>query len=113
MATAKQWRELAAAKHLSIRELIIEVTGRQSFVGTASRVAEAINDLVQADACDGFILVPHVTPAGLDGFADQVVPLLQERGVFRTDYAGVTLREHLGLVKPASRSGEVAERAVS
>jgi hypothetical protein len=52
---------------------------------------------VQADASDGFILVPHITPGGLDEFADTVVPLLQERGVFRTEYEGSTLREHLGL----------------
>jgi len=55
---------------------------------------------VQADASDGFILVPHVTPGGLDGFVDKVVPLLQDRGVFRSDYAGSTLREHLGLARP-------------
>ena len=52
---------------------------------------------MQADASDGFILVPHITPGGLDEFVDRVVPLLQERGVFRTDYEGTTLREHLGL----------------
>ena len=52
---------------------------------------------VQADACDGFILVPHLTPRGLDEFVDRVVPLLQERGAFRAEYAGTTLREHLGL----------------
>jgi hypothetical protein len=55
---------------------------------------------VQADASDGFILVPHVTPSGLDPFVDRVVPLLQERGVFRTDYEGTTLRDHLGLAQP-------------
>jgi FMN-dependent oxidoreductase (nitrilotriacetate monooxygenase family) len=97
LATAAQWRAKAEAEHLSIRELIIEVTGRQSFVGTPATVAAAINDFVQADASDGFILVPHITPGGLDEFADTVVPLLQERGVFRSDYQGRTLREHLGL----------------
>ena len=101
LATARQWRELAEAKSLSIRELMIEVTGRQNFIGSAATVAEQINTLVQADASDGFILVPHVTPGGLDDFADQVVPLLQERGVFRTDYTGPTLRDHLGLEEPA------------
>ena len=52
---------------------------------------------MQSDACDGFILVPHLTPRGLDEFVDRVVPLLQERGSFRTEYSGHTLREHLGL----------------
>jgi FMN-dependent oxidoreductase (nitrilotriacetate monooxygenase family) len=97
LATARQWRELAEAKHLSIRELIIEVTGRQSFIGTPAQVATALDEFVQADASDGFILIPHIIPGGLDEFADRVVPLLQERGVFRTDYTGPTLRDHLGL----------------
>jgi FMN-dependent oxidoreductase (nitrilotriacetate monooxygenase family) len=100
LATAQEWRELAAAQKLSIRELIIEVTGRQSFIGTPATVAAAINQFVQDDASDGFILVPHITPSGLDVFADTVVPLLQERGVFRTDYEGSTLRDHLGLAVP-------------
>ena len=52
---------------------------------------------MQTDAADGFILVPHITPGGLDDFVDKVVPLLQERGCFRTEYTGTTLRDHLGL----------------
>jgi FMN-dependent oxidoreductase (nitrilotriacetate monooxygenase family) len=97
VATAREWRQLAEAKNLSTRDLIIEVTGRQTFIGSPSTVAAAIDDLVQADASDGFILVPHVTPGGLDEFADKVVPLLQERGSFRTEYTGSTLRDHLGI----------------
>ncbi|WP_035804547.1 NtaA/DmoA family FMN-dependent monooxygenase [Kitasatospora mediocidica] len=97
LAIAARWRELAEAKKLSVRELIIEVTGQQSFIGTPSQVAEAMNEFVQTDAGDGFILAPHLTPGGIDDFADSVVPLLQERGVFRTEYAGATLRDHLGL----------------
>ena len=97
VAKAREWRELATAKNLSIRELMIEVSARQTFVGSAATIAGQIDDLVQADASDGFILVPHITPGGLDAFADQVVPLLQERGAFRSEYSGTTLREHLGL----------------
>jgi FMN-dependent oxidoreductase (nitrilotriacetate monooxygenase family) len=97
IVTANEWRAKAAAEGLTSRELIIEITGRQSFIGTPATVAEQINELVQHDASDGFILVPHLTPTGLDPFVDQVVPLLQERGVFRADYEGSTLREHLGL----------------
>ncbi|MFI5934697.1 NtaA/DmoA family FMN-dependent monooxygenase [Actinoplanes sp. NPDC051494] len=107
LATAREWRERAEAGHLSIRDLIIEVTGRQNFIGTPAAVAGSINDLVQHDAADGFILVPHVTPDGLDGFADTVVPLLQERGVFRTEYTGTTLRDHLGLGVPARAAAPV------
>ena len=97
VAIAAQWRERARAGGLSIRELVIEMTTRQSFVGSPATVAALVNEHVQTDACDGFILVPHVTPGGLDRFADEVVPLLQEHGVFRADYSGTTLREHLGL----------------
>ena len=101
---ANEWRAKAEAENLSTRELIVEVTGRQSFIGSPQTVAATINDLVQADASDGFILVPHITPGGLDPFVDQVVPLLQERGVFRADYTGTTLRDHLGLAPlPAPR----------
>ena len=97
VAVARKFRERAEAENLSIRELIIAVTSRQQFVGTAAHIADEIDRYVQADACDGFILVPHLTPHGLDNFVDQVVPLLQERGAFRTEYSGRTLREHLGL----------------
>ncbi|MEV3903211.1 NtaA/DmoA family FMN-dependent monooxygenase [Mycobacterium sp. NPDC050551] len=96
-AMAAAWRERAEAEKLSIRELVIAVTNRQQFVGTPAEVADEIDLHVQSDACDGFILVPHLTPHGLDEFVDRVVPLLQERGAFRTEYSGHTLREHLGL----------------
>jgi hypothetical protein len=105
VATARTWRAIAEEKKLSIRDLIIEVTGRQSFTGTPSAVAEAINKSVQDDACDGFILVPHLIPAGLDEFVAKVVPLPQERGVLRSSYEeGTTLRDRLGLspARPAS-----------
>jgi FMN-dependent oxidoreductase (nitrilotriacetate monooxygenase family) len=97
VGTAARWRELAAEKHLSIRQLMIQVSARQSFVGSARTVAEKMERFVEDRVCDGFILVPHVTPGGLDRVADEVVPLLQERGAFREDYEGTTLRDHLGL----------------
>nr|WP_033276290.1 NtaA/DmoA family FMN-dependent monooxygenase [Actinospica acidiphila] len=100
LATAREWRELAAAHNWSIRDLVIETGNRQNFIGSAETIARTIDEYVQNDASDGFILVPHVTPTGLDAFADKVVPLLQERGVFRTDYEGPTLRDHLGLAHP-------------
>ncbi|WP_331446911.1 NtaA/DmoA family FMN-dependent monooxygenase [Streptomyces xanthochromogenes] len=103
LATAREWRELAEANKWSIRDLVIETGNRQTFVGSPATLAGTINDFVQADASDGFILVPHITPGGLDSFADQVVPLLQERGVYRTEYEGTTLRDHLGLAHPDER----------
>ncbi|MFJ9694179.1 LLM class flavin-dependent oxidoreductase [Kitasatospora sp. NPDC101183] len=103
VATAERWRAVAAEKKLTSRELVIELSGRQSFIGSPATVAEQINHFVQNDASDGYILVPHITPGGLDEFVDRVVPLLQERGVFRTEYTGSTLRDHLGLPVPGRR----------
>ena len=97
VAVARGYRERAEAENLSIRELVIAVTNRQQFVGTPNSIAHEIDTYIQADACDGFILVPHLTPHGLDEFVDHVVPMLQERAGFRTEYSGTTLREHLGL----------------
>jgi len=116
LATAREWRARAEGEGLSIRQLVVALSGGQTFVGSPATVADRIDALVQADAADGFILVPHLTPGGLDPFADRVVPLLQERGVFRADYTGTTLREHLDLPplpapgggRTGGRSGDVA-----
>ncbi|WIY77592.1 NtaA/DmoA family FMN-dependent monooxygenase [Streptomyces anulatus] len=102
-ATARQWRKLAAERGLSIRELVIEVGGRPTFVGSPRTVADAIDHFVQMEGADGFVLVPHLTPGGLDDVVDRVVPLLQEKGSFRADYTGTTLRNHLGLRSGAPR----------
>jgi hypothetical protein len=55
-------------------------------------------------ACDGFIVTPPDFPSGFNDFVDLVIPALQKRGLFRTEYAGNTLREHLGLPRPAGRT---------
>ncbi|MET7365180.1 NtaA/DmoA family FMN-dependent monooxygenase [Streptomyces sp. NPDC005566] len=100
LAVAAKWRALSAAKGLSIRQTVIESTARQSFIGSPQTVAAELETFVSTDAADGFILVPHLTPGGLDDFVDRVVPLLQERGAFRSEYTGSTLRSHLGLAEP-------------
>ncbi|WP_329369903.1 NtaA/DmoA family FMN-dependent monooxygenase [Streptomyces sp. NBC_01483] len=100
LAVAEKWRALSRAKGLSIRQTVIEASGRQSFIGTPEAVAAELDEFVTGEAADGFILVPHLTPGGLDEFVDRVVPLLQERGAFRTEYTGTTLRSHLGLPEP-------------
>ncbi|MFD7091232.1 NtaA/DmoA family FMN-dependent monooxygenase [Streptomyces sp. NPDC059896] len=100
LAVAAKWRALSEAKGLSIRQTVIETTARQSFIGTPESVAESLDTFVRTRAADGFILVPQLTPGGLDDFVDRVVPLLQERGAFRTEYEGTTLRSHLGLPVP-------------
>lgn len=100
LAVAAKWRALSEAKGLSIRQTVIETTARQSFIGTPDQVAADLTEAVRTEAADGFILVPHLTPGGLDDFVDKVVPLLQERGAYRTEYEGATLRSHLGLPEP-------------
>jgi Coenzyme F420-dependent N5,N10-methylene tetrahydromethanopterin reductase and related flavin-dependent oxidoreductases len=105
LAVARQWRELAEAKGgLSIRELIIETTARQSFVGTPRQVAAQMDDYVQNNASDGFILIPHLVPGGLDEFVEKVIPELQDLGSYRAEYSGPTLRDHLGLALPTTAS---------
>ncbi len=113
-ATVRAWRARAQERNLSIRELVIEMTGRQSFVGSPATVAREIERFVRHEAADGFILVPHLVPSGLDEFAERVTPLLQERGVLRAEYEGTTLRENLGLPPLAPAEAERrATRAVA
>jgi alkanesulfonate monooxygenase len=61
--------------------------------------------------CDGFNLMPPFLPGGLDDFVELVLPELRRRGLFRTEYEGRTLREHLGLARPASRYAKAAAPA--
>ncbi|MFF8728385.1 NtaA/DmoA family FMN-dependent monooxygenase [Streptomyces sp. NPDC015171] len=101
LALAERWRALAREKGLSVRETVIEASGRQSFVGTPDAVAADLHRYAGAAAADGFLLLPQLPADGPEEFVDRVVPLLQERGAFRTEYRGGTLRSHLGLAQPA------------
>ncbi|MCS0602057.1 NtaA/DmoA family FMN-dependent monooxygenase [Streptomyces sp. LP11] len=104
LALVERWRALAAEKGLSSRETVIEASGRQSFVGSPETVAAALHTRVREGAADGFVLAARLTADGLAEFADRVVPLLQERGAFRTEYEGTTLRSHLALSHRAAGS---------
>ncbi|WP_353049451.1 ATP-binding cassette domain-containing protein [Paenibacillus sp. ISL-20] len=61
---------------------------------------DMMQDWFEGYACDGFNIMPPVLPGDLDDFVNTVIPVLQERGLFRTEYSGTTLREHLGLTRP-------------
>lgn len=100
-SVAERWRAIAEEGNLSIRELIIKVTARATFTGTPAQVAAQIDRNVQDDAADGYILVPHLTPHGLDEFVERVIPELQDRGSYRTAWEGPTLRHQLGIDHPA------------
>jgi alkanesulfonate monooxygenase SsuD/methylene tetrahydromethanopterin reductase-like flavin-dependent oxidoreductase (luciferase family) len=94
----QSWRDLAAERGLSIRQLVLEVSGgHASFVGTPGQIADTWAHYVRTRAADGFNITPHLLPSSLADIVGKVVPALQERGVYRTGYTGTTLREHLDL----------------
>ncbi|MGW2840241.1 NtaA/DmoA family FMN-dependent monooxygenase [Streptomyces sp. NPDC001493] len=98
LATIRKWREIAAERGLSIRELVTEVSpGHPSFVGTPASIADEWSRYVREGVADGFNLLPHLLPASVTDIVDKLVPELQERGVYRSEYRGTTLREHLDL----------------
>ena len=98
--------DLAKRENLSLRELAVRFAGARGksvVAGSAEDIADLMQQWFEAGACDGFNVMPSHLPGGLDEFVDAVIPLLQERGLFRTEYEGETLRENLGLARPASR----------
>jgi FMN-dependent oxidoreductase (nitrilotriacetate monooxygenase family) len=109
--------QLARREKLTVRQLIGRLgggRGHRTFTGTPVQVADAIQEWFDGGAADGFNIMPPVLPSGLETFVDQVVPILQERGLFRTEYTGRTLREHYGLKRPENRfTGAPAGELVS
>lgn len=99
--------QLARREKLTVRQLIGRLgggRGHRTFAGTPEQVADAMQEWWEQGAADGFNVMPAVLPSGLEVFVDQVVPVLQRRGLFRTDYTGTTLREHYGLARPENRN---------
>ena len=99
------WWERAKREGLSIRQMYSEYAVGEGFrlVGTASQVADVMEEWVDRGAADGFNITPTHLPQGIDDFVAAVVPELQRRGRFRTEYAGATLRENLGLPAHVNR----------
>ncbi len=77
--------------------------GTRSIRGSAKTVANALEEWFVTGAADGFMLILHLQPAGLADFVKYVVPELQRRHLFRREYQGKTLREHLGVARPGNR----------
>lgn len=94
---------LARRENLSIRQLYLRLAGGNPAIGTASDIADIFEAWFQAYASDGFNVFFPVFPNALETFVEQVIPELQRRGLFRTDYEGTTLRDHLGLKRPVNR----------
>ncbi|MBD1592968.1 LLM class flavin-dependent oxidoreductase [Arthrobacter sp. S1_S22] len=105
---------LARREDLTVRQLIGRLgggRGHRTFSGPPEQVADAIQDWFLSGAADGFNIMPPVLPSGLEIFVDQVVPILQDRGLFRSEYTGRTLREHYGLAVPANSHNRVLQPA--
>ncbi len=105
----------ARAKNLTVRELYLAVSagrGHHFILGTPSKIADELEAWFTAGACDGFNIMPPYLPDQLDDFVDLVIPELQARGLFRAEYEGTTLRDHLELPRPAIGS-HVAREARS
>jgi alkanesulfonate monooxygenase SsuD/methylene tetrahydromethanopterin reductase-like flavin-dependent oxidoreductase (luciferase family) len=96
---------LARRKNLTVRQLaqLVGGFGGLQIVGTAAEIADTMQSWLETGASDGFNIMFPTVPAGLDDFVELVIPELQRRGIFRNEYAGTTLREHLGLPRPENQ----------
>jgi FMN-dependent oxidoreductase (nitrilotriacetate monooxygenase family) len=97
----KAWREQMTWRDMI--NLAGAARGHWVILGTPEEIADILQDWFESHACDGFNILPPYFPGAFQDFVDMVIPVLQERGLFRRDYTGTTLREHLGLVRPKSR----------
>ncbi|NTI46160.1 LLM class flavin-dependent oxidoreductase [Agrobacterium rhizogenes] len=98
--------DLAHRENLSIRQLYLRVVaarGHHVVIGSPEEIADEMERWFNQGAADGFNIMPASFPGGLTDFVDLVIPALQRRDLFRRDYEGNTLRDHLGLGRPAGR----------
>jgi FMN-dependent oxidoreductase (nitrilotriacetate monooxygenase family) len=96
---------LARRERLTVRQLLDRIlTWHRLVVGTPEQLADTIGEWFLAGAVDGFNLMPDVEPSGIEAFVEHVVPILRRRGLFRREYQGTTLRDHLGLSRPEKLS---------
>jgi FMN-dependent oxidoreductase (nitrilotriacetate monooxygenase family) len=104
--------KLAKREKLTVRQLARRIrSGHRLAVGSPEQIADTLEEWFLAGAADGFNLMPDAFPSGAEIFVDHVVPLLRKRGVFRTEYTGTTLREHLGLSRPSSQYRQQPQKA--
>ena len=96
---------LARKENLTVRQLaqLVGGYGGNQMVGTPGEIADTMQEWLETEASDGFNIMFHTVPEGLNDFVDLVVPELQRRGIYRREYEGTTLRDHLGLVRPANQ----------
>jgi FMN-dependent oxidoreductase (nitrilotriacetate monooxygenase family) len=97
--------DLAKTENLTVRQLAQRLGGFSglAIVGTPKTIADEMEEWLMTGGCDGFTIMFPFLPEGLDSFVDQVIPELQDRGLFRKGYEGPTLRENLGLPRPENQ----------
>ncbi|MEV7342128.1 NtaA/DmoA family FMN-dependent monooxygenase [Streptomyces sp. NPDC093544] len=105
-----EWREKADANGWSLRETAIALGPQRGHVGTPAGLADKFAHWVRHGAVDGFNVTPYLIPDGLDDIVDLLVPALQERGIYPTEYTGTTLREHLALREPLTHRSTTDRR---
>jgi len=101
----QQLIELGERENLSIRQLILKFSvskGHVQVVGSPKKVADLMEQWFEERGADGFNVVPPLLPGGFEDFVRLVVPELQRRGIFRTQYTGKSFRENVGLKRPAN-----------
>ena len=100
-------KKVSREEGLTLRQMALRsTTPKGPFIGTAEHVADTMQAWFEAGAADGFMMNASVLPQGFDDFVDHVLPILKDRGLFRTEYEHDTLRGNLGLAKPANRYAE-------
>ncbi|MGG3574227.1 LLM class flavin-dependent oxidoreductase [Bacillus gobiensis] len=99
-------KDLAQRENLTIRQLLHRLAGGRghyTISGTAEQIANLLEEWFENGAADGFNIMPQLMGEGLDDFIEKVLPILRQKGLFRENYTGDTLREHYGLGYPASQ----------
>lgn len=97
-------KKVSREEGLTLRQMALRsTTPKGPFIGTAEHIADTMQAWFEAGAADGFMMNASVLPQGFDDFVDHVLPILKDRGLFRTEYEHDTLRGNLGLAKPANR----------
>ena len=107
-------KQVAREECLTLRQMALRTTTHRGvFTGTPSQVADTMQEWFEAGAVDGFMMNADVLPLGLNDFVDTVLPVLKDRGLFRTEYEYETLHENLGLPIPASRYAPAGQEAIT
>ena len=103
-STTDRIKQLVKDENLTLRQMALRsTTPKHPFIGTPDQIAGAMQAWFEAGAADGFMMNAAVLPDGFNDFIDQVLPILKDRGLFRTEYEAGTLHGNLGLPKPANR----------